>query len=75
MVAAFRGRQDGLWPASVVLAGEYGIDGVALSVPVELGPSGVVRVHELELAAGEREGLLRAAAVVREAAAAVDGAA
>jgi malate dehydrogenase len=74
MVAALSGRQDGLWPASVVLDGEYGIDGVALSVPVELGPAGVVRVHELELAAGEREGLLRAAEVVREAAAAADGA-
>jgi malate dehydrogenase len=74
MVAALAGPPNGLWPASVVLEGEYGIDAVALSVPVELGPGGVARVHELELAPDEREGLLRAAEVVREAAAALDGA-
>ena len=26
-----------LWPASLVLEGEYSVDGVALSVPVSLG--------------------------------------
>src|ERR1700722_1127706 len=42
-----------LWPASVVLAGEYGIDGVAVSVPVTLGPGGFERIHEWELAADD----------------------
>ena len=50
------------WPASVTLAGEYGIDGVSLIVPAQLGPT---RVHEWELAPDELAGLHRAADAVR----------
>jgi malate dehydrogenase len=60
---------DELWPASVMLAGEYGVDGVSLSVPVALGGGGVGRIEEWPLADSEREGLMAAAAFVREAAA------
>src|SRR3954447_22425629 len=50
MVAALLGPPTAeTWPASVVLAGEYGIDGVALSVPVTLGDGGVARIHEWDL--------------------------
>jgi malate dehydrogenase len=60
------------WPASVVLAGEYGVDGVALSVPVTLGGGGVAEIHEWDLT-GEQSAALRAGAdVVRESLAAVD---
>ena len=38
--------------ASVLLEGEYGLSG-ALGVPVTLGPRGVARVLEWELAADE----------------------
>ena len=43
MVSAIADGHAGLWPASVVLEGEYGISGVSLSVPVSLGPDGVAR--------------------------------
>ncbi|WP_259313659.1 malate dehydrogenase [Capillimicrobium parvum] len=68
MVAALAHGDDEPWPASVVLEGEYGIDGVALSVPVTLGPGGVRAIHEWVLTAGEDAGLRRAAALVGAAA-------
>lgn len=70
MVAALGAAGDELWTASVVLAGEYGISGVALSVPVTLGGGSVRAVREWELGSGPAETMRRAAALVREA---VDG--
>jgi malate/lactate dehydrogenase len=60
------------WPASVVLEGEYGIDGVALSVPVTLGGGGVVAIHEWDLSAEQQAALRAGADVVREALLGVD---
>jgi len=56
-----------LWPASVVLRGEYGLDGVSLSVPVRLG-AGARQIEQWPVSDGEREGLLAGARFVREAA-------
>ena len=56
-----------LWPASVVLDGEYGIDGVAVSVPVTLGARGVEEIHEWELSPSDLEALRASAEVVRTA--------
>jgi malate dehydrogenase len=67
MVAALRAGA-GVWPASVVLAGEYGISGAAVTVPVALGPGGVEHIHEWELAPDELAALRRAADGVRAAA-------
>jgi malate/lactate dehydrogenase len=72
-VARMVGALDGdgaLWPASVVLEGEYGIEGVAVTVPVTLGRGGVREIHEWQLAGAELEALHRSAELVR---AAVDG--
>ena len=66
MVAALDGA-GGLWPASVVLDGEYGIDGVAVTVPVTLGRGGVETIHEWDLAPAEREALHASAEFVRAA--------
>jgi malate/lactate dehydrogenase len=55
-----------------VLEGDYGIHGVAVSVPVTLGRSGVERIHEWELTAAEGAALHASAEFVR---AAVDAAA
>jgi len=76
MVAALTGGAEGAapWPASVVLAGEYGVRDVALGVPVTLGPSGVARVHEWDLGA-DGLGAMRAAAAAVGAAADAIGAA
>jgi malate dehydrogenase len=68
MIRALAGG-DGLWPVSVVLGGEYGIDGVSLSVPVSLGPAGAERIHEWPLTDEQRTAFNAAAAFVRGAAA------
>jgi L-lactate dehydrogenase len=60
------------WPASVVLDGEYGIAGVALTVPVTLGHSGVERILEWELTDDQAAGLHAGAEVVHASLAAVD---
>ena len=67
MVAALDGDGE-LWPASVVLDGEYGIDGVAVAVPVTLARGGVTEIHEWELTPTQREALHASADFVRVAA-------
>jgi malate dehydrogenase len=59
---------EALWPASVMLEGEYGIDGVSLSVPVTLAPGGAHEIHEFELSEGQAEALRAGAEFVRGAA-------
>jgi malate dehydrogenase len=68
MVSAIaHGAPDQVWPASVMLAGEYGIDGVSLSVPVSFRAGSAGQVLEWELTAEQRQGLRNAADFVREA--------
>jgi malate/lactate dehydrogenase len=68
MVSAIaNGAPDQSWPASVMLAGEYGIDGVSVSVPVSFRPGAVDQILEWELMADQRQGLHEAADFVREA--------
>jgi malate/lactate dehydrogenase len=62
-----------LWPASVVLDGEYGIRGLAIGVPVTLAAGGVRQVHEWDLTAEQHAAFLSAAALVRGAADAILG--
>jgi len=59
------------FPASVVLAGEYGIDGVAVTVPVLVGRDGAESVEVWDLAAEETAALHRSAEAVRAYAAGV----
>jgi len=66
MVASIAYGKGELWPASVVLAGEYGIDGVSLSVPVSLGRHGAEEIHEWEITPEEHAALQVAATHVRE---------
>jgi malate dehydrogenase len=53
-------------PCAAYLQGEYGMDGVYLGVPVQLGASGMERVVEIALTAEESAALARSAAAVRE---------
>jgi malate dehydrogenase len=71
MVEAIRTDSGELWPASVVLAGEYGIDGASLGVPVRLGRGGVAELPEWDLEPDELEALRAGAATVRTAAAGI----
>lgn len=74
MVAALAHGDPEPWPASVVLDGEYGVAGVALSVPVTLGPGGVGAIHEWPLTGDEAAGLHRAGELVAAAAASLGAA-
>jgi L-lactate dehydrogenase len=53
-------------PVSTMLTGQYGIDGVYLSLPCIVGREGVERVIELPLNETEQEGLLASADVLRK---------
>ena len=61
-------------PSCVLLRGEYGIDGVHMSVPAILGLSGVVEVPELELTDDELSALQGSAEGIREQVAALESA-
>jgi malate/lactate dehydrogenase len=67
MVTAIVEDADELWPASLVLEGEYGIRGVAVSVPVTLGRHGAEAVAEWELTPEQQRSLHESAEIVRRA--------
>lgn len=67
MVSAVAADERELWPASVVLRGEYGVEGVALSVPTLLGRDGAA-IEEWALAPDDRAAFEIAAVRVGEAA-------
>jgi malate dehydrogenase len=70
MIAALAGGGE-LWPSSVVLDGEYGIEGVAVTVPVRLGPGGAEEIHEWDLAPADLAALRGSAELVRRNTAAI----
>jgi malate dehydrogenase len=71
MVEAIRSDSGELWPASVVLEGEYGIEGASLGVPVRLDRGGVAELAEWDLEPDEAAALRAGAETVRTAAAAI----
>ncbi len=71
MVGAILEDTGAVMPSCVLLRGEFGIEGVCLSVPVELGAGGVRRIVALELEAGENAALQDAAESVRRGIAAL----
>jgi malate/lactate dehydrogenase len=70
MVSALDGDGE-LWPASVVLDGEYGIAGVAVTVPVTIGRGGAEQIHEWALRPSDLDALHESAELVRAAAASI----
>lgn len=67
MVAAVTGPGEALWPASVVLEGEYGVSGAALTVPVTLARGGVRALHEWRLSETQLAAMRTAGEAVRKA--------
>lgn len=65
LIDHLRGARTGPVPASMMLTGEYGIEGVVLGVPVHLGQGGLVEVAELRLSAAEVDALQAAASAIR----------
>jgi malate dehydrogenase len=53
-------------PCTAYLAGEYGIDGLYMGVPVKLGAGGIEQILELELSGEEQAMLNESADAVRE---------
>ena len=68
IVEAVLGREDAVLPVSTVLSGQYGIDGVALSLPSVVGAGGVRRVLEVPMDDGELARLARSAEALRASA-------
>lgn len=60
-----RGARTGPVPVSVMLRGEYGVDGVVLGVPAHLGAGGLIAVENLALTPAETEALHAAAEAIR----------
>ncbi len=61
MLDHIRGARAGPVPVSVMLKGEYGIEGVVLGVPAHLGATGLIRVEILNLTEAEHTSLRSAA--------------
>ena len=66
MVAAVTGSGAALWPASIVLEGEYGVHGAALTVPVTLATGGARELHEWDLSAEQLQAFRAAGEAVRQ---------
>jgi len=67
MVTAIVGDSGAVLPSCVRLNGEYGLSGLYLNVPTELGAAGMRSVRVLDLTAEELEALHASAAGVAEA--------
>jgi malate dehydrogenase len=72
MVDAILLDQKRILPSSVLLKGEYGIDGLFVGVPVKLGAGGVEQVIEITLTNDEHAALQKSAGAVRELVEAMD---
>jgi malate/lactate dehydrogenase len=72
MVTAIAADTGTVWPASIVLDGEYGISGTAVGVPVVLGRGGALAVQEWRLSDEDLAALRESAEVVRAAAASIE---
>ena len=64
--------EQAVLPVSTVLGGEYGLTGLALSIPSVVGKDGVQAVLELPLDTSEREALAASAGQLREVIASLD---
>lgn len=53
-------------PCSVLLQGEYGVQGVFAGVPVKLGAKGVEQIVEVKLNAGERAAFMKSVDAVKQ---------
>jgi malate dehydrogenase len=66
MADAYLNDRKAILPCAAYLEGEYGIRGLYVGVPVQVGAGGVERVLEIDLTADERKALDVSAGHVRE---------
>ena len=72
MAEAFLHDRKAILPAAAYLEGEYGIKGLYVGVPVQIGAGGVEKVIEITLTPAEKGALATSAAHVRELVEATD---
>ncbi len=65
MMSAVVGNKHEIFPASVYLQGEYGLNDICFGVPIQLGCCGVERIVELELNDEEKAALKKSADLIR----------
>ena len=66
LVQAIACDQKKMFPCSILLEGEYGLNDICIGVPVILGRNGIESVVELELTDAEKEHMSRSAEGVRK---------
>ena len=66
MAAAYLHDRKKILPCAAYLEGEYGLRGLYVGVPVQIGAGGVERILEISLTADERKALAASAEHVRE---------
>jgi malate dehydrogenase len=72
MAEAFLHDRKAILPAAAYLEGEYGLKGLYVGVPVQIGAGGVEKVIEITLTPAEKEALAVSASHVRELVEATD---
>ena len=71
MVTAIINDTHEILPLAIRLDGEYGVKGIAISVPCMVGSGGVVTVKQMKQTEDEKAAFDRSVAVIRENAAGV----
>ena len=66
MVDAILGDRHRILPCAALLQGQYGVDGLFVGVPVQLGAGGIERIVEIELEPDEASAFAASAAAVRQ---------
>ena len=66
MVQAIACDQKKMFPCSVMLDGEYGLEDICIGVPVLLGKNGIEKIVTIELSDAEKAKLQESADAVRK---------
>ncbi|MCW0197407.1 malate dehydrogenase [Sphingopyxis sp.] len=66
MAEAYLGDQKRILPCAAYVDGEYGVDGLYVGVPVQIGAGGVEKVVEIELGDADKAGLQVSVDAVKE---------
>ncbi|MCX7551992.1 malate dehydrogenase [Xanthomarina sp. F2636L] len=66
LVQAIACDQKKLFPCSVFLEGEYGMNDICIGVPVILGRNGIEKIVDMNLTDAEKENMLNSAEAVRK---------
>ena len=66
LVQAIACDQKKMFPCSVLLEGEYGLNDLAIGVPVILGRNGIEKIVEIELSDDEKAHMIESASGVQK---------